>query len=243
MAFFRRHQHRSRLLSVAAAISHDTVAWTSAPIAEVRFAGERLCYVTIDIANSPGLVANFVRAGQYIQIRIPDELVNPPPSPALFYIASPPSLVAKNLEFEFLGRGLDIDQLSPPEDYPTVLLFATGYGISPIRSLIETGFSANKRSDVRLYYGAENLRTMPYQDRFKNWESSGVKVIPVLSRPDANWPGETGYIQDVYAEDNPIADPRATGAVLCGNPNMIEATRALLVAQGVSPEKILVTRD
>lgn len=196
--------------------------------------------------------------------------MNPPPRPAYFYIASPPSLVKKNREFEFLirsvpgttsevlcslkegdvvdltqitGRGFDIEQILPPEKYPTVLIFVTGYGMSAGRSFIEEGFGANKRSDVRLYYGAENLETMGYQERFKDWESSGVRVIPVLSRPPPGWNGEVGYVQDVYLKDKPIADPRTTGAVLIGNPNMVEETRAILVAQGVSPEKILVTQD
>lgn len=34
---------------------------------------------------------------------------------------------------------------------------------SPIRSLIEAGFGADKRADVRLYYGARNLSRMAYQ--------------------------------------------------------------------------------
>lgn len=34
---------------------------------------------------------------------------------------------------------------------------------SPIRSLIEAGFNADKRSDVRLYYGARNVNWMAYQ--------------------------------------------------------------------------------
>lgn len=33
------------------------------------------------------------------------------------------------------------------------------------------------------------------QDRFKDWESSGVKIVPVLSQPDGNWTGESGYVQ------------------------------------------------
>lgn len=37
------------------------------------------------------------------------------------------------------------------------------YLCSPIRSLIETGFGADRRSDVRLYYGARNLKRMAYQ--------------------------------------------------------------------------------
>lgn len=34
---------------------------------------------------------------------------------------------------------------------------------SPIRSLLEAGFDASKRKDVRLYYGARNLDRMSYQ--------------------------------------------------------------------------------
>lgn len=34
---------------------------------------------------------------------------------------------------------------------------------SPIRSLIESGFNADKRSDVKLFYGARNLDRMAYQ--------------------------------------------------------------------------------
>ena len=33
------------------------------------------------------------------------------------------------------------------------------------------------------------------QEKFKEWESSGVKVVPVLSQPDDGWRGETGYVQ------------------------------------------------
>ncbi|KAI3780066.1 hypothetical protein L2E82_09940 [Cichorium intybus] len=93
-----------------------------------------------------------------------------------------------------MGKGFNTDQISPPEDYQSVLVFATRSGFSPIRSLIESGFSADKRSDVRLYYGARNLQRMAYQDRFKSWESSGVTIVPVLSRPTDNWASESGYV-------------------------------------------------
>lgn len=33
------------------------------------------------------------------------------------------------------------------------------------------------------------------QDRFKDWESSGVSIIQVLSQPDGKWDGERGYVQ------------------------------------------------
>ncbi|PSR84967.1 Fruit protein like [Actinidia chinensis var. chinensis] len=247
----RRHHHRHRPLSVSASIRQDTTTWTPAPLSKVSCAGERLCYVNVDLAKSPDLVADFVTPGQYVQIRIPPALVNPPPSPAYFYIASP---VGPKSEFQFLvksvpgktagvlcklkkgdvvelsgidGSGFDMDQLLPPEAYPTVLLFTTGYGIGPIRSLIKTGFSANKRSDVRLYYGVESLKKMAYQDEFKDWEALGVDVIPVLSDPPANWNGATGHVQDVYLKSKPISKPLTTGAVLSGNPDMVKVCRFL----------------
>ena len=33
------------------------------------------------------------------------------------------------------------------------------------------------------------------QERFDDWESRGVKIVPVLSRPDGQWAGERGYVQ------------------------------------------------
>lgn len=140
---------------------------------------------------------------------------------------------------QVMGRGFDVERISPPEEYSTVLIFATGSGISPIRSLIESGFSANKRPDVRLYYGARNLQRMAYQDRFKEWESSGVKIVPVLSQPDDNWTGERGYVQAAFARAKKIFSPQVTGAVLCGQKQMSEDVTSLLVAEGVSSEKIL----
>lgn len=33
------------------------------------------------------------------------------------------------------------------------------------------------------------------QDRFEDWEATGVRLVPVLSQPDDLWKGERGYIQ------------------------------------------------
>ncbi|KAA8532614.1 hypothetical protein F0562_032570 [Nyssa sinensis] len=255
-----RHQRR-RLAYIAAAVRQDTTVWTPAPITGVHPAAESLFHVTIDVSDSPYLACSHTRAGQYLQLRLPDFA-----KPSFLAIASPPSLAAARGMFEFLvksvpgstaellcglgkgdvvelsqvmGGGFHIDQISPPEDYPTVLIFATGSGISPIRSLIESGFDAAKRSDVRLYYGARNLQRMAYQDRFKDWESSGVKIVPVLSQPDDYWAGERGYVQAAFARAKKIYSPLATGVLLCGQKQMTKEVTSVLVADGVSNDKIL----
>ncbi|CAI9096085.1 OLC1v1032159C5 [Oldenlandia corymbosa var. corymbosa] len=261
-SIFHLLRHRRRPLSLsAAAVRQDTTTYTSAPLVDVSPAAESLFHVTVDVADSPDLAASYTIAGQYLQLRVPDS-----DKPSFLAIASPPSLAATKGVFEFLvktvpgstaellcglqkgdvveltqamGKGFQIDQISPPENYQSVLIFATGAGISPIRSLIESGFGADKRSDVRLYYGARNLTRMAYQDRFKEWASSGVEIVPVLSQPDQNWTGEQGYVQAAFARAKRILSPQSTGAVLCGQKAMAEDVTSLLVSEGVSTEKIL----
>ncbi|KAK6134173.1 hypothetical protein DH2020_032085 [Rehmannia glutinosa] len=257
------HHFRCRAIGVsAAAVRHDTTVWNPTRLIEVSPAAESLFRITIDVSQSPELAASYTTAGQYLQLRLREPHIRP----TLLAISSPPSVAASKGVFEFLvksiagstaellcglqkgdvvelsaamGKGFAIDQISPPEKYQTVLIFATGSGISPIRSLIETGFSADKRADVRLYYGARNLNRMAYQERFKEWESSGVDIVPVLSHPDDSWKGERGFVQAAFARAKRILSPRSTGAVLCGHKQMAEEVTSILVSDGVAREKIL----
>ncbi|XP_068638078.1 fruit protein pKIWI502-like [Aristolochia californica] len=253
-----RYLPRRSFFPVAAAVRQDTTVWSPAPLSLVEGAAQSLFNVSVDLSDCPDVATSFTRPGQYLQLRVPTV-----PKPVFLAIASSPS---SRGEMEFLvksvpgttaealcglrqgdlvelsmvmGKGYDIDQISPPEEFPTVLLFASGAGISPIRSLIEWGFGADKRSDVRLYYGTSNLEQMAYQDKFKGWESSGIKIVPVLSEPDDNWNGERGYVQDAFGRDKRISDPQSTGAVLCGPKEMTEAIVSLLTGEGVSSDKIL----
>ncbi|WOH07657.1 hypothetical protein DCAR_0727090 [Daucus carota subsp. sativus] len=256
------HHTRRRALSITASVKQDTTVWTQTPLVSIKPAAESLFHVTVDVSESPEVAASYKSPGQYLQLRLPEV-----EKPAFLAIASPPSLAAERGVFEFLiksvagstaeilcglsggdvveltsvmGKGFPIGSISPPEEYQSVFIFATGSGISPIRSLIETGFGADKRSDVRLYYGARNLKRMAYQDRFKDWESSGVKIVPVLSLPDDNWNGESGYVQAAFSRAEKNYNPESTGAVLCGQKQMAEEITSALVSDGVSKEKILM---
>ena len=94
-----------------------------------------------------------------------------------------------------------------------------------------------------------NFNFFVLQDRFKDWEASGVRIIPVLSQPDDQWNGERGYVQvdlffktfispnyysggnirceiitfqEVFSKVKKIFNPSSTGAVLCGHNQMME---------------------
>ncbi len=124
-----------------------------------------------------------------------------------------------------MGKGFDLSGLGGK----VPLFFATGSGISALRSVIESRDWSG--TGARLYYGARNLARMPYQDAFPAWEARGVQVIPVLSREAGDWDGARGYIQDVYAQD-PV-EGGEVALVLCGVKGMCTAATELLVAQGM----------
>ena len=58
---------------------------------------------------------------------------------------------------QVMGKGFDVTKI-PISEVDTVLIFATGTGISPIRALIEAdenfgGILPSKRKQVILFYG------------------------------------------------------------------------------------------
>lgn len=157
MSILRRlklHRHQRRrfaTLAAAAVVRQDTTVWTQAPLSVVEPAADSLFHVAVDLSDSPDLASSHTRAGQYLQLRVPNA-----EKPSFLAIASPPSLVESGGAFEFLvksvggstaellcglkrgdvvelsqvmGKGFDTDRIDPPEDYQTVLIFATGSGI------------------------------------------------------------------------------------------------------------------
>ncbi|BBG94512.1 hypothetical protein Prudu_002818 [Prunus dulcis] len=85
--------------------------------------------------------------------------------------------------------------------------------MSPIRSLIESGFSADTRSDVKLFYGARNLDRMAYQVlRLCQYYHSRMMVGR----------DKVVYVQAAFSRAKQIYNPLSTAAVLCGQKQMTE---------------------
>eukprot|EP00879_Flechtneria_rotunda_P016250 GHRR01017001.1.p3 GENE.GHRR01017001.1~~GHRR01017001.1.p3 ORF type:complete len:124 (-),score=40.00 GHRR01017001.1:467-838(-) len=115
-----------------------------------------------------------------------------------------------------------------------------GSGISPIKALIESGdLQADKRSDVRLYYGTRDEAHTAYANCISNWEKLGVKTIQVFSNENGNG---SKYVQDVFAEDMQLdsAERSGVGVLLCGHKDMCNAVKEIVAAQGVDAEKVLL---
>lgn len=136
-------------ISLARAMWKQEVLWTEAPIADIGFAAEQHFHLVLDISANRELRDGHTKPGQFVQVRIGDS------KPVFLAIASPPRLAATgSLEFllksvegttagllcslqkgdkvelsQVMGNGFSVEQVSPAEHFPTILLFATGSGI------------------------------------------------------------------------------------------------------------------
>ena len=112
-----------------------------------------------------------------------------------------------------------------------LVFLATGTGIAPIKAMLESvpALAADRQpKSVTLFWGGRRA-----QDLYLDVTSfpGEIHYIPVQSRPDRNWTGETGHIQDVWLTKT----PDLTNAVVyaCGSNAMIASARSRLVASGL----------
>lgn len=259
-------ERRNHVVPQASAETQQDAAWSDVHVTKVQSAceGHTLLTLNVGITFERGSLTDSYRIpGMFVQLR-PVDAEARGIKPGFFAISSAPTISGI---FEFLikdtdstawinglvdgdviqsspvmGKGFPFSSLpTPPSD---VLLFATGSGIAPIRAAIESvlnGIDPRKRRSVILFYGARTPQNMPYTDRFPLWSDLGVKVVPIISRPQQAsepWTDRTGYVQHALAEIG-ITDPANTAAILCGVKGMAEEVKAALIDAGVPESNVL----
>ncbi len=208
--------------------------WSEAKVTAVHPAAEGLTSLELDLRGTP-LAGTHRQPGQYVSLSLEGV------GAGLFAIASAPHADAR---FEFLiKRGsplADALRLLQPgskvrvslpagQGFPiakaegkNLLFFATGSGISSIRSVIH--FVRQDRSDygrISLYFGARTPTSFAYERELEAWQREGRK-------------GLTGYIQSHLGElnvDNAVA-------FLSGQPAMVEEVTRALMQRGLPRQNI-----
>jgi NAD(P)H-flavin reductase len=223
--------------------------WHPTTVAAVLPAAEDLTELVLDIGGTP-LVGHHRTPGQYVRLSLPEL------GEGVFAIASAPEPLGTRWEFLLKGSSPLSDRLialSPGErvhstlpagrGFPLplargrgVLLFATGSGISPIRSVIESIRQERAAyGRVTLFFGARTPRAFAYEGEVRHWEEADIRVVRTVSQPGASgWQGLTGYVQ-AHLSEEPVED---SVAFLCGQSSMVQGVIEALRSRGLPREDI-----
>lgn len=110
-----------------------------------------------------------------------------------------------------------------------VVFLATGTGVAPVKSILEELETSNTDHSGKRFWVVVGARFE--HDLFWEPEINGNKIdvtyIPVLSRPNEDWKGETGYVQDILVKQNINFEQSQVYA--CGSNQMIESAKKLLI--------------
>lgn len=137
------------------------------------------------------------------------------------------------------------------------LLIATGTGIAPMRSFVESLFSSERedRSDGKhfwLVYGARHESEIYYRHYFEKAaaEHTNFHFLPTVSHPHEGWEGLRGNVEthvrklllDGAGADASIGSVMPALAYICGLNDMVSTNRAQLKELGWDRKQIVFER-
>ncbi len=203
-------------------------------------------------------------AGQFARIglKVADELVvraysvvSSPFDETLefFSIVVPDGAFTSNLQHLQVGDELYLDkdpygfltlaryQLPLPKD---LWLLATGTGLAPFISMLQDFETWSKYQQINLVYSVRTASELAYAERIEEIVASfgegheGFKFIPIITRdPQAALHErlpvliQNGALAKVAGMD---FNPATTHVMLCGNPQMVDDTKAMLKSIGLT---------
>ncbi len=125
------------------------------------------------------------------------------------------------------------------EDSPRPMLFVGGgTGFAPLKGQIEHAWYRGVARPMTLYWGVRSRRDLYLPDLPRTWaaEHANFGFVPVLSEPDADWPGRRGWVHEAVVQDCP--DLSGHDVYMAGPPPMIVAARAAFLAAGLPPAQL-----
>lgn len=124
----------------------------------------------------------------------------------------------------------------PPNDS---VLVATGTGIAPFRSMLHTRLPQDGVHKIALVFGVRYPHSVLYRAEFETLERlhSNFRFWPTVTRPDPEWTGRTGRVQQHLLEA--IGPRRDLNVYICGLHAMVDEVRALLKSLGFERRHII----
>jgi NAD(P)H-flavin reductase len=125
------------------------------------------------------------------------------------------------------------------------LFIASGTGLAPFISMIETLRDRDEPREIHLLHGASHEHDLAWREQLESLANGGgfpLRYAATISRPQHNpeWRGLTGRVETVVGGqlNEHGMTPQNTTLYVCGNPEMITAVEELATERGFPPEQI-----
>lgn len=121
-----------------------------------------------------------------------------------------------------------------------MVFIGTGSGISPLRSMILDFLEKKIEKKIILIFGNRYEEEILYKKEFEDMEikNKNFKFIQVISKPNPNWEGEKGHVQDNFNEIN----FSKSQFFICGIKNMVSDVKKELLKNNVQEENIILEK-
>lgn len=121
-----------------------------------------------------------------------------------------------------------------------IYFIATGAGIAPLMSMIRTLIGKGTNQEIVLLYGFRNPEDFCYKKELMDYslKHHNFKIHPTISAKDIpqSWQLDTGRITKIIHKY--LKKEEAEAVYICGNPDMVKGTIAILKELKLEEEKI-----
>jgi CDP-4-dehydro-6-deoxyglucose reductase len=113
-----------------------------------------------------------------------------------------------------------------------IIMVAGGTGFAPVKAMVEHIIEADIRREVHIYWGVRSLQDL-YTTLPEMWAAAhnNISFTPVLSMPDDDWQGKTGYVHEAVLADFETLTNYEVYA--CGPPEMVRSAANTFVKKGL----------
>lgn len=120
------------------------------------------------------------------------------------------------------------------------IFVATGTGITPLRSMLESALPEANGRRIELIYGARSPERLLYRERWEELAQvhSNFSFTPTVTQPDPGWTGSSGRVQGRLASSVKGRES-SVDVYFCGRPEMISECCSLLRERGVEAGSLL----
>jgi CDP-4-dehydro-6-deoxyglucose reductase len=117
-----------------------------------------------------------------------------------------------------------------------IIMMAGGTGFAPLKGIIEHTFHIGSKRPIHLFWGARASRDIYLSDLPAKWarEHDNFQFTPVLSEPESDWTGRTGWVHEAVLED--YANMSMFELYMSGPPPMVFAGKHAFTAAGLLPD-------